>query len=142
MGQNYANHRRWVPPYHFVAPLILLAVFIGSIVNVIHAAGTPAFYSTTLILALTFACFFLFYYLRAFPLRAQDRLIRVEENLRHQRLTNKPLDSRLTLRQIIGLRFASDEEFAELAKKALQENLSEDQIKKAVKNWREDSYRV
>jgi hypothetical protein len=57
-------------------------------------------------------------------------------------LTGKPLDSKLTIRQIIGLRFASDEEFPELAKKAVADNLSEEDIKKAVKNWRADFYRV
>lgn len=57
-------------------------------------------------------------------------------------LTGKLLDSRVTTRQVVGLRFASDEEFVALAQKAAEENLSEDQIKKAVKNWRADNYRV
>ncbi len=57
-------------------------------------------------------------------------------------MTGKLLDSRLTLRQIIGLRFASDEEFVALAKRAIEENLSENDIKKAVKNWRADHHRA
>jgi hypothetical protein len=57
-------------------------------------------------------------------------------------LTGKPLDSKLTIRQIIGLRFASDEEFPSLAQKAAEEGMSEDDIKKAVKNWRGDYYRA
>jgi len=85
---------------------------------------------------------FLFFFARSFPLRAQDRAIRAEENLRHFVLTGKLLDSRLTIRQIIGLRFAPDDEFVALAKRAVDENLSEDDIKKAVKNWKGDYYRV
>jgi hypothetical protein len=80
--------------------------------------------------------------MRQFALKAQDRAIRAEENLRHFVMTGKLLDPRLTIRQIIGLRFASDEEFLELEKRAVEETLSEDDIKKAVKNWRADYYRA
>jgi hypothetical protein len=79
---------------------------------------------------------------RIFALRAQDRAIRAEENLRHFALTGKLLDPRLATRQIVGLRFASDEEFIALAQRAAAENLSEDAIKQAVKKWRPDTYRV
>jgi hypothetical protein len=79
---------------------------------------------------------------RVFALKAQDRAIRAEENLRHFVLTGKLLDPRLSVRQIIGLRFAPDEEFVALALRAAQENLSETDIKKAVKNWKADTYRV
>ena len=68
--------------------------------------------------------------------------IRAEENLRHFALTGKLLDSRLTIKQIIGLRFASDAEFVELARKAAYEGLSQDAIKRAVKNWRADHNRL
>jgi hypothetical protein len=79
---------------------------------------------------------------RLFSLKAQDRAIRAEENLRHYVMTGKLLNPKLTVRQIIGLRFASDDEFVALAGRAVEENLSEDAIKKAVKNWRADTYRV
>jgi hypothetical protein len=75
-------------------------------------------------------------------LKGQDRVIRAEEKLRHFILTGKPLDARLTTKQIIGLRFASDAEFPELARKAADENLSMDAIKKSVKNWRADHDRL
>jgi hypothetical protein len=75
-------------------------------------------------------------------LKAQDRAIRAEENLRHYVLTGKLLDPRVTTRQVISLRFAPDEELVALAQKAAEENLSEDEIKKAIKNWRSDDYRV
>ena len=64
------------------------------------------------------------------------------ENLRHFALTGKLLDPRLTIKQIIGLRFASDGEFVELARKAADENMPLDTIKKSVKNWRADHDRV
>jgi hypothetical protein len=83
-----------------------------------------------------------FYYLRAFALKAQDRGIRAEEKLRYFILTGKPLSSELKTRQIIGLRFASDEEFPSLVEKALKENLSEKDIKKSIKNWKSDFYRL
>jgi len=82
------------------------------------------------------------FYARGFSLKAQDRAIKVEENFRHYVLTGKTFDSKLTVRQIIGLRFASDQEFPDLAKKAVDENLSEKEIKKSIKNWKADNYRV
>ncbi len=84
----------------------------------------------------------LFFFSRIFALKAQDRAIRAEESLRFYVLTGKLPDPRLTVRQIIGLRFASDEELPALAQRAASEKLSEDDIKKAVKNWRTDEYRA
>jgi hypothetical protein len=101
-----------------------------------------AFYSASLLVVVTLCLLLLFFFARIFSLKAQDRAIRAEENLRHFVLTDKPLDSRLGIRQIIGLRFASDQEFVELAKRAADQNMSEEDIKKAVKNWRGDYYRV
>jgi hypothetical protein len=79
---------------------------------------------------------------RLFPLRVQDRAIRAEENLRHFILCGKPLDPQLTLRQIIALRFASDEELVKLAKRAVDEALNNDEIKRAITNWRADHHRA
>ena len=85
---------------------------------------------------------FAFAFLRSFALKAQDRAIRAEENFRYYLLTNKALPSALSMRQIVGLRFASDDEFVALAEKAAKENLTEEAIKKAIKNWKGDYYRV
>jgi hypothetical protein len=81
-------------------------------------------------------------YARSFALKAQDRAIRAEEQLRHYVITGKLLDPRLTVKQIIGLRFASNEELVALAQRAADQNLSTKDIKQAVKNWRPDTYRV
>ena len=142
-AQNYANHRRFVPMFHIVLFFIIILTLIGSGVNLFKSFGDhQRLYSAALLVVVNISLLLMFFFVRIFSLKAQDRAIRAEENLRHYILTGKPLDSRLTIRQIIGLRFASDEEFLALAKKAADENLSEDDIKRAIKNWRGDYYRV
>jgi len=141
--QNYKNHRRFVPMFHYFLALLIIATFIGSIVNLVESVEKSAgVYSASLIVAVSVALIFTFYYLRIFALRAQDRAIRAEENLRYFAKNGKLLDPRLTVRQIVGLRFASDGEFEALCERAISEGLSEDEIKKAISNWRADNYRV
>ena len=140
--QNFDNHVRRVPVYLGLL-LLLFATLGGSVVNLVRSwCDHTRVYSASLILALTIAVLFAAIFARIFALKAQDRAIRAEENLRHFVLTGKLLDPRLSIRQIIGLRFAPDEEFVALALRAAQENLSETDIKKAVKNWKADTYRV
>jgi hypothetical protein len=141
--QTYASHKRYVLMFHGVLFGLLVVTFIGSLVNFYLSLGDhQRIYSASLIVVLTFCVLLLFFFCRIFALRAQDRAIRAEENLRHFALTGKLMDPGLTMRQIIGLRFASDSEFVELAQRAVREHLSEDAIKQAVKNWRADTYRV
>ncbi len=139
--QNFKNHPRFVTGYHYIGSLILIAVFIGSIVNLFKSAKENL-YSASLICALTFVVMLAWWYLRAFALKAQDRAIHAEENFRHFILTGKPFDTNLSLSQIIALRFASDAEFVELAKRAVAENLTSKQIKQSVQNWRADHHRA
>lgn len=139
--QNYANHARFVPLYHFFTVIGTLVLLIGSIVNLYKSSGDNI-YNASLIVFGSLLLLLTAFYARVFALKAQDRAIKAEENFRHYVLTGKVLDKKLTVRQIIGLRFASDEEFPELAKKAVNENLSEKDIKKAIKNWKVDNYRV
>jgi hypothetical protein len=141
--QSYKNHAQIVPLYHRVLTGLLLLVLIGSIVNLTKSWGdSTRFYSASLIVALTIAAILLFIFVRVFPLKAQDRAIRAEEQLRHYVLTGKLLDRRLTMRQIVALRFASDAEFVALAQRAVEQSMSPDAIKQAVKEWRADTYRV
>jgi hypothetical protein len=141
--QSYKNHAQIVFLYHRVLTLVLLLILIGSIVNLNKSWGdSTRFYSASLIVALTVAAMLLFIFARTFPLKAQDRAIRAEEQLRHYVLTGKLLDSRLTMRQIVALRFASDAEFVALAQRAADQSLSPDAIKRDVKQWRADTYRV
>ena len=141
--QSYAKHAKMVPMYHRVLAGLLFLTLIGSVVNLWESIGKPdRLYSASLILVLTVCAFMTTLFARIFPLKAQDRAIRAEENLRHYVLTGKPLDGRLTIKQIVGLRFASDAEFADLARKAADEAMSLDAIKKSVKNWRADHDRI
>ena len=141
--QNYANHARFVPGFHYVLSGLLLLTLIGSVVNLLQSFGDhERVYSASLIVVLTLCSCLLFYYCRTFPLKAQDRAIRAEENLRHFAMTGKLFDPRLTMSQIIALRFASDAEFLELARKAADANMPAADIKRAVKNWRADNYRA
>ena len=141
--QNYANHKQYVPMFHGVLLGLLLLTLIGASGNLYKSLGDhERIYSASLILVLAILVFMVSFFARIFALKAQDRAIRAEENLRHFVLTGKLLDARLTVRQIVGLRFAPDAEFVELARRAAAENLSEDQIKRQVQNWKEDTYRV
>ena len=115
---------------------------LGSIINLLNHHDAGNHYSAALLVAVFLVLILLLWYARVFALAAQDRAIRAEENFRHFILTGKPLDKQLRLSQIIALRFASDEEFPALAKKAVEEKLSQKQIKQAVQNWRADYHRV
>ena len=142
-AQSYANHRKIVPLFHQVLFGLIVLTLIGSLVNLYESIGDhQRLYSASLIAVIVVCLALLFFFCRTFPLKAQDRAIRAEESLRHFILTGKALDPRLTMPQIVGLRFASDAEFAALAQKAAAENLSGDQIKRAVKNWRPDHDRA
>jgi cbb3-type cytochrome oxidase subunit 3 len=139
--QNYSNHSRYIPLWHLITPLIMLALLTGSIINLVKAT-TGNLYSASLILGINVLLIIFYWYSRAFALRAQDRAIRAEENYRHFILTGKPLDKNLRMRQIIALRFAPDEELPALAQRAVAEKLSPRDIKKAIKNWKGDFNRV
>ena len=141
--QSYSNHAQVVPMYHYVTLGLLQLTFIGACVNLYQSwSDHQRLYSASLLVTLTFATMLVALYARSFALRAQDRAIRAEEQLRHYAMTGKLLDSRLTVKQIVGLRFASNEEFVSLAQRAADQRLSPKDIKQAVKNWRPDTYRV
>ncbi len=141
--QNYSNHRRFVVGYHFVLALVVLLAIAGSLVQLYRAWSMGENRVTSVILVLlAVAAALLYWYCRIFPLKAQDRAIRAEETLRHYVLTGEMPDARLSIRQFIGLRFATDEELPTLAKRAAEEGLSENAIKKAIRSWRADTYRV
>lgn len=141
--QNYSNHRQFVPGFHYFTMPLLLATFIGSLVNLYHSLGDhERVYSASLITSLTLGVMLVALFARLFALKAQDRAIRAEENLRHYVLTGKLLDPKLSVHQIIALRFASDTELPDLARRAASENIQPAAIKQAVKQWRQDSHRV
>lgn len=139
--QNYSNHSKMVFGFHGILFIAIVALLIGSIRNLLKASEDNL-YGASLLVLIPFIFLFMMYYVRAFALKAQDRAIKAEENFRFYLLTGKALNSKLTMRQIIGLRFASDEEFVALADKAVKEKLSEKEIKKSIKSWKADTYRV
>lgn len=138
-SQNFKNHTRMHPLYHYILSLLLVSTLVGAIIHVIRDSFSLA---SILILAIVIGLFIVGIVARTYPLKAQDRAIRAEENLRHFVLSEKLLDSKLTIGQIIALRFASDEEFIELSTKAATQNLSPTDIKKAIKDWKADFDRV
>lgn len=141
--QNYKNHARYVFSYHVVTSIALLALLVGSVINLYNSFHDHSnLYSASLITLIAIIMVAIFLFARSFALKAQDRAIRAEENFRHYVLTGRRLDARLTMSQIIALRFASDEEMPLLAEKAIAEKLTNAAIKKSISVWRADHNRV
>ncbi|WP_342774509.1 DUF6526 family protein [Paenibacillus piri] len=139
MQQNYGNHKKIDPLYHYVLALLTLLVLVGSVWFLIASGGGL---EGLLLLVIALAMVIIVVLVRSYALKAQDRAIRAEENMRHYMLTGKPHDPRLTIGQIIALRFAGDEEFADLSRRAAEERLQPNDIKKAVTQWRADHNRL
>lgn len=140
--QTYANHTRWHPPFHFfLAPVMLINV-IWSIVLFVREPGWTHGWWIVMSLALAV----LSTLVRTNPLRAQDRIIRLEEQLRYQQLLPADLARQtraLTLRQIVALRFASDDELEGLVREVLEGRVTKPaEIKRKISNWRGDTLRV
>jgi 4-hydroxybenzoate polyprenyltransferase len=139
MNQNYQNHKRFHPLFHYILSLLIFISIVGAICFVVrNGMGLPSILTLAIVIILAI----MFVLIRQYPLKAQDRAIRAEENLRHYVLTGKLLDARLTVGQIIALRFAGDAEFPALSEKAVSQNLSPDDIKKQITNWRADYFRI
>ena len=139
--QTYANHRRYDPLFHV---FIFGVLAISLLVSLWQLVRSPGF--TTAWIFLVFAALLvLSFKVRLYALKVQDRIIRLEERLRLQQLLSEPLRARigeLTEGQLIGLRFASDGELPELVRQSLDEDLPREEIKKRVKVWRPDTFRV
>lgn len=139
--QSLKNHARFDPFYHlFISALYLLnLVYAG-----FHLYRQPSL-SSGWYLVLSLAVIVPIFKLRLYPLKVQDRVIRLEERLRLQALAPQQWHAqiyRLNESQLIALRFAADDEVVELAKQALEHNLDRKQIKERIKSWRADDWRV
>jgi uncharacterized protein DUF6526 len=139
--QTLANHVRLDPPYHcFVLPVLAITW----IISVVFAVRHPGFihiwiviFNTAVIVAVIRS--------RQYALKVQDRVIRLEEKLRLSTLlpdSQRPQIAKLSEGQFIALRFASDGEVPALVEQILSANLKPTDIKKAIKNWRPDYWRV
>jgi len=139
--QNFSNHTRLDPPFHFfILPVFAITV----IVAIVHLVRHPTLLSAWLVVV-ALAAAVAVTKIRTYALKVQDRVIRLEERLRLAILLDKPVRARMTElseSQLVGLRFASDAELPALTARALSEKLSNTQIKKAVTQWRPDDWRV
>ncbi len=142
--QSFKSHGRLDPPYHFVLLLVLVANLVFAIFHLVRHWQT-SYYSSPWIVVLSLAAFIAVFKMRTYPLKVQDRVIRLEERIRLQALAPAAWHAqiyRLTEDQLIGLRFAADDEVVELAKQALEHNLTRKQIKQRIQSWRPDEWRV
>ena len=139
--QNYENHAKFIPVFHYIALPLLLVNFFGALLRVTQEISFYTFNGVGLAISLIVVAVFT----RLFALKAQDRVIRLEEQIRMQTFLPDALKAqvgRLTMGQIVALRFASDEELVDLTQDALDQNTSPNALKQAVKNWRPDYDRV
>src|SRR4051812_26279036 len=150
--QTYANHTRWDPLFHFFVMPVLLITFFGTIWFAIrnfsnfniHSAWMINIHSAWMIV-LSLALVVLGLKARLYSLKTQDRIIRLEERLRLATLlpeSGRAKIQQLTEGQLVGLRFASDTEVAALADRAVAQKLKNGEIKKEIKTWRPDYFRV
>jgi hypothetical protein len=141
--QSFAHHARYVPLFHFFVIPVMVTNFVWSLFR-LRTLG----FSFAGIFGVLFAAALvvLVFYARLFPLAVQDRLIRLEERLRCERLLPADLQARIgefSADQLVALRFASDAELPALARRVLDEKLAERRaIKRLVKNWKPDHQRA
>jgi hypothetical protein len=140
--QSYENHTRWHAPFHyFVAPVLLTNVVVA-VVQLVRDPGLDKGWW----LVVSIALLVLAALVRMNPLRVQDRVIRLEESLRYYQVLPEELATRaaqLTTAQTVALRFASDEELEGLVREVLDGRLTKpDEIKRAIKGWRADAFRI
>jgi len=142
--QNYANHLRWYIPHHFIFYPVIIALTALSISQVFRDSGNALIW-------IMLACVFTLFGLLSFMMRQhyslgnQNRIVRLELRLRYYILTQKRfelIEEKLSQSQLFALRFASDEELPALVDRAVKENLSGDDIKRAIKHWLPDNIRV
>jgi hypothetical protein len=140
--QNFANHTKLVPMFHFVVLPILFINLVSSITHAVHSFSARSVIAVLTAVALVLLAL----YARMFALTVQDRVIRLEMQLRLQGLLPADLRSRIpefTTSQLVALRFASDSELPDLARKVLAEKLAERKaIKQLIRDWQPDNLRA
>ena len=142
--QSFSNHAAFDPPYHVFTSLGLLANLIIGIIVLVMSFHTQLLLGIWIVI-LSVVVILMFIRLRTYPLKIQDRIIRLEERLRLDALLPEPLRNRipeLTEDQLVGLRFASDDEIPTLVALTLDKHLTRKQIKERIQNWRPDHFRI
>jgi hypothetical protein len=141
--QTYSNHVKWVPTYHFFVVPVMVLNFISSIVRLFHVGIT---WDSAVHLLTAAALLIFMFNARMFALKVQDRVIRLEERQRMAKLLPQDLQPRIeefTPAQLVALRFAGDDELPALARKVLNDKLTDvKSIKQMVQHWRPDNLRA
>ena len=140
--QSFASHRRWHPIFHFIAVPILAIQVIVKIVQAVRIPSLASAWDVIVWIALLISLVLA----RAYALKVQNRLIRLEERMRLQRCLPEELRGRideLRTNQLIALRFCPDEELPEITREVLSGELrGRNAIKRRIRNWRADWLRV
>jgi hypothetical protein len=140
--QSHANHARYVPGYHFVLSALLLVVLGWQVVSLVRFPGFSSLVGVILAVCLVL----MYWYMRAFAVTVQDRVIRLEERLRLAEMLPPELHPRIpefSLAQLVALRFASDGELPVLARRVLDERITDQHaIKGMITQWRADHLRA
>lgn len=143
-AQNYRNHRKFYPPHHFIFLPLLFFLEVFGVYKIWKDEENQLLW--ILFSVIIFLILYLAIMMRQhYALGLQNRLVRLEFKQRYFELFSRRSDvieEKLSFSQIAALRFAHDEEFKELLYKALNENISGDQIKKSIKKWRADHQRI
>jgi hypothetical protein len=141
--QNFSNHTKWVPTYHFFVVPVMILNFISAIVRLVRMGIT---WDRVVYLLTATALLIFIFNARVFALKVQDRVIRLEEQLRMARLLPQDLQGRIaefTPGQLVALRYAGDDELPGLARKVLNDKLTDIKaIKQMVRHWRPDNLRA
>ncbi|MEO8664803.1 MAG: DUF6526 family protein [Ignavibacteria bacterium] len=125
--QNYKNHKRYLIGYHGITFTLLFILLVVSVHNLYVSLKNHYDVRTGIMFfIISVSMLLIFFYSRTFALKAQDRAIRAEENLRYFIISGKPMDIKITMSQLLALRFADDDELVELSEKAVEEGLSSD----------------
>jgi len=143
-SQNYKNHRKFYPPHHFIYLPLLILLEVFGIYKIFNDEQNKLAWE--LFSIVIFLIFYLAFMLRQhYAIGLQNRLVRLEFKQRYFEIFNQRSDEvegKLSFSQIAALRFAYDDEFKDLLYKALHEEISGDEIKKSIKNWRPDQHRI
>ncbi len=140
-AQTYATHRRY-PIRRFYLPVTSGLAFLAALINLAYPDACAGMLPPVMFVLIGGALLLAWFSTSVKVLKVQDRAIRAEENFRHYLLTGKPLPEGLGKGQIVALRFASDEELPDLAKRSLAEKLKGEDIKKSIRTWRPDTFRA
>jgi Family of unknown function (DUF6526) len=147
-AQNFQNHTKYDPPFHFVLVPIFLFNLLARITELVRHlinGDTAGWMQLTGGIVIAFGLLLLVFKTRIYSLKVQDRVIRLEERLRLASVLPEPMRARipeLTVSQLVALRFAPDEELTELVRTTLEKKLAAKDIKQGIRNWRPDHFRA